>query len=66
MHSGMFDLCTQMFYCVLWLYSMPIMKPHAEGEFAERLTAAVELLMPGKNQAVPKCQFVSENCRRSD
>ena len=42
------------------------MKPHAEGEFVECLVAAVELLTPEENEAVPKCQFVSENHLRSD
>ena len=42
------------------------LKPHAEGEFVECLVAAVELLAPEKNQAVPKCQFVLENRLRSD
>ena len=38
------------------------LKSHAEGEFVECLVATLELLAPEKkNQAVPKCQFVSEN-----
>ena len=52
------DNVTQASFVVVSELIAKKLKPHAQGEFVECLCGAAHAR---KNQAVPKCQFVSEN-----